>query len=52
MAAWILGFMEEVTRGAPEDVSGMLWRGSGGWGTSFTRVWSGVSPRERRKILQ
>ncbi|XP_039582338.1 LOW QUALITY PROTEIN: LIM/homeobox protein Lhx9 [Passer montanus] len=42
--------MEEVTRGAPEDVSGMLWKGSGGWGTSFTsraRVWCGVFPREQ-----
>ncbi|XP_062469417.1 LIM/homeobox protein Lhx9 isoform X4 [Pezoporus occidentalis] len=42
--------MEEVTRGAPEDVSGMLWKGSGGWGTSFTsraRVRCGASPRER-----
>nr|XP_021149747.1 LIM/homeobox protein Lhx9 isoform X4 [Columba livia] len=42
--------MEEVTRRAPEDVSGMLWKGSGGWGTSFTsraRVWCGASPRER-----
>ncbi|XP_049663691.1 LIM/homeobox protein Lhx9 isoform X4 [Accipiter gentilis] len=42
--------MEEVTRGAPEDVSGMLWKGSGGWGTSFTsrpRVWCGASPREQ-----
>ncbi|XP_032923113.1 LIM/homeobox protein Lhx9 isoform X6 [Catharus ustulatus] len=42
--------MEEVTRGAPEDVSGMLWKGSGGWGTSFTsraRVWCGVSPGEQ-----
>ncbi|XP_062353345.1 LIM/homeobox protein Lhx9 isoform X1 [Cinclus cinclus] len=42
--------MEEVTRGAPEDVSGMLWKGSGGWGTSFTsraRVWCGVSSREQ-----
>ncbi|XP_059709482.1 LOW QUALITY PROTEIN: LIM/homeobox protein Lhx9 [Haemorhous mexicanus] len=42
--------MEEVTRGAPEDVSGMLWKGSGGWGTSFTsraRGWCGVFPRER-----
>ncbi|XP_053841588.1 LOW QUALITY PROTEIN: LIM/homeobox protein Lhx9 [Vidua macroura] len=42
--------MEEVTRGAPEDVSGMLWKGSGGWGTSFTsraRVWCGVFPMEQ-----
>ncbi|XP_040467226.1 LIM/homeobox protein Lhx9 isoform X2 [Falco naumanni] len=42
--------MEEVTRGAPEDVSGMPWKGSGGWGTSFTsraRVWCGASPREQ-----
>ncbi|XP_057285081.1 LIM/homeobox protein Lhx9 isoform X3 [Pezoporus wallicus] len=42
--------MEEVTRGAPEDVFGMLWKGSGGWGTSFTsraRVRCGASPRER-----
>uniref|UniRef100_A0A8C3E247 LIM/homeobox protein Lhx9 n=1 Tax=Corvus moneduloides TaxID=1196302 RepID=A0A8C3E247_CORMO len=42
--------MEEVTRGAPEDVSGMLWKGSGGWGTSFTSrttAWCGVSPREQ-----
>ncbi|XP_056353161.1 LIM/homeobox protein Lhx9 isoform X1 [Oenanthe melanoleuca] len=42
--------MEEVTRGALEDVSGMLWKGNGGWGTSFTsraRVWCGVSPREQ-----